>query len=117
MQTIAVLANIALHALIAWMLVEVFVNNAHRLNRKSYIFFHYVSVVAAFAAVFFQYFKHFMHYSVFITTMIAMFFVLLLEFVVFKFLYSGDRWFLNYIDWIVPMFLAMSTVYFVGTIV
>ncbi len=117
MLTIAALANIALHALIAWMLVEIFVNNAHRLNRRSYIFFHYVSVVSAFAFVFFDHFKNFSVYSVFATTMIVMVCVLTLEVVVFKFLYSGDRWFLNYVDWIVPMFLAMSTVYFVGTIV
>ena len=46
--------------------------------------------------------------------MIAMGFVLLIEIVVFNFLYSGERWFLNYVDWLLPMFLAMTTIYFVG---
>ncbi|MBI4713953.1 hypothetical protein HY771_02100 [Candidatus Uhrbacteria bacterium] len=108
---------VALHALVAWILVEVFVNNAHRLGRKQYVFFHYLSVVAAFAISFFIYFNFFATFSVFTTTWIAMFFVSLLEFVVFGYLYSGDRWFLNYVDWIFPMFLAMSSIYFVGRVI
>jgi hypothetical protein len=110
-------AIISLHALIAWVLVEVFVNNAHRLSRRVYVFWHYVSVVTAFASVFLLYFHFFAVISVFATTLIAMATILLLEFVIFRFLYSAERWFLNYVDWIFPIFLAFSTITFVGTIV
>lgn len=108
---------IALHALVAWVLVEMFVNNAHRLTRVTYIFYHYLCVIAAFAITFFVYFRFFAHGSVFFVTATAMSVVLLLELIVFGYLYSGERWFLNYVDWIFPMFLAASTIYFVGTFV
>lgn len=108
---------LGLHSLVAWVLVEVFVNNAHTLSRKPYIFFHYASVIAAFAITFFVYFKFFAApWSLFFTTMTAMSFVLLLEGIIFGFLYSGERWFLNFIDWIFPMFLAVSTIYFLGSV-
>lgn len=108
---------VSLHALIAWVLVEVFVNNAHTLSRKQYVFFHYMSVIAAFAIVFFVYFEYFGGVSVFFATVMAMVVVCLLELIVFGYLYSGERWFLNYVDWIFPMFLAMSTIYLVGSLI
>ena len=101
---------LALHSLVAWVLLEIFVNNAH-------IFFHYICVIAAFAISFFVYFEYFAAFSIFSTTCIAMVFVSFLELIVFGYLYSGDRWFLNYVDWIFPMFLAMSTIYFIGIVV
>ncbi|MBM5789528.1 hypothetical protein FJZ23_00325 [Candidatus Parcubacteria bacterium] len=108
---------IFLHALVAWVLVEVFVNNAYRLSRPQYVFFHYVSVVAAFAIAFFVYFQFFAAgWAVFFVTMTALGFVLLLEIIVFGYLYSGDRWFLNFADWIFPMFLATSTIYLMGVL-
>lgn len=109
--------TIGLHALVAWVLVEVFVNNAYRLNRRAYIFWHYVSVVTSFAAVFAFYFHQFNAFPVFIATFIAMSFVFVLEVIVFHFLYSGERWFLNFVDWLLPIFLAMSTIYFVGWLI
>lgn len=109
---------IALHALVAWVLVEVFVNNAHRLSRRQYVFFHYVSVIAAFAITFFVYFQFFAAgWTIFFVTVTVMGFVLLLELIVFGYLYSGERWFLNFVDWIFPMFLATSTIYMVGKFV
>ncbi len=108
---------IALHALIAWLLVEVFVNNAHSFSRRKFILFHYLCVIIAFAVVFFFYFSFFSTLSLFLTTVVAIASVAVLELIVFGYLYSGDRWFLNYVDWIFPMFLAMSTVYVVGKIV
>ncbi len=118
MNTILNIFVIAIHALIAWVLVEIFVNNAHYLSRRLYIFFHYVSVIAAFVMTFFVYFKYFANMpSVFFVTTVAMSIVCLLEAIVFGYLYSGEKWFLNYVDWIFPMFLATSAIYFVGKLV
>lgn len=109
---------IALHVFIAWVLVEVFVNNAHRLARKQYIFLHYASIIFAFAGVFFLYFQFFSKdQSVFFVTATAMSVLFLIELIVFGLLYSEERWFLNYVDWIIPMFLVASTIYFVGKLV
>lgn len=107
---------VALHTVLAWILVEVFVNKAHALNRNAYVALHYVSVVAAFVVLFGLYFSFFQFFTVFTVTMIAMGTLLILELVVFRYLYSGERWFLNFTDWIFPMFLAISSIYLMGTV-
>ena len=45
---------------------------------------------------------------------IAMVFLFLIEVVVFRYMYSGELWFLNYLDWIIPVFFAASGVYAAG---
>lgn len=103
---------IGIHALVAWTLIEVFVNLAHRLSRASFILWHYVVVVATFAMVFVVYQRLFdTGLSPFVVTAVGMSFVLLFEWIVFRFLYSGERWFLTWVDWILPIFLATSTIY------
>ena len=103
---------ISMHALVAWIAIEVFVNLAHGLSRASYLLWHYVVVIAAFAVLFLVYTRFFdSGASPFAVTATAMGCVLLFEFIVFRFLYSGERWFLNWTDWIFPIFLASSTIY------
>jgi len=108
---------IAFHALVAWLLVEIFVNNAHRLTRRQFVLFHYLSVVVACGLIFFVCFSFFVHLPVFAVSVVAMLSLVLIELMVFGYLYTADRWFLNYVDWIFPMFLAWSTIYAVGKIV
>jgi hypothetical protein len=108
---------IGIHALIAWILIEVFVNFAHGLKRLMYVLWHYAVVAASFAFTFWVYYTVFHIYAdVFQVTMTGLFFILLFELVVFRYLYSGDRWFLNWVDWIVPIFIATSTMYLVGSL-
>lgn len=108
---------IGIHALVAWTLIEMFVNLAHRLSRASFVLCHYLVVIAVFAGVFTLYSKVFdIGASAFVVTTVGMSFVLLFEFIVFRFLYSGERWFLNWMDWILPIFLATSTIYAVVTL-
>jgi len=108
---------IGIHALVAWTLIEMFVNIFHRLSRTSFIVWHYFVVVIVFAGVFSLYRVLFdIGASSFVVTIVGMSFVFLFEFVVFRFLYSGERWFLNWVDWIFPIFLASSTIYAVTTL-
>lgn len=106
---------IVIHALAAWVAVEFFVNLAHGLRRRSFILWHSTAVVAAFGGAF-----RFYTWVVtepatpFAVTATAMTCVLVFEVVVFRYLYSGERWFLNWVDWIFPMFLATSTIYAVA---
>ena len=103
---------IGIHALVAWTLIEMFVNYAHRLSRISFIALHYLVVIAVFTGMFALYSRVFdIGASAFAVTAVGMSFVLLFEFIVFRFLYSGERWFLNWVDWILPVFLATSTIY------
>lgn len=108
---------IGIHALIAWILIEIFVNRAHSLSRTSYLLWHYFTVIVSFAGLFWIYFFLFgTSASPFAVTIVGMGFVLFLELVVFRFLYSGERWFLNWVDWILPMFLATTTIYVVASL-
>jgi TRAP-type uncharacterized transport system fused permease subunit len=107
---------IGLHTLVAWTLIEIFVNTCHHLSRARYVFFHYVVVLGAFAAVFSVYFRFFTIFNLFWTTIVAMAFMLFFELTVFRYLYSGERWFLNWVDWIVPIFLSVTSVYWVGVL-
>lgn len=111
-MTIGTILLIGVHALIAWILIEVFVNMAHNLSRAHYLLWHYFVVIIAFAGLFSVYFTLFdVDATAFEITSIGMLFVLSLEWIVFRFLYSGERWFLNWADWILPMSLAMTTIY------
>lgn len=116
MSTLSILA-IGIHALIAWVVLEVYVNNAHRFSRLWYVLFHYAVVIFTFGVVFTLYFRFFSGVSVFWVTSIGMAYMIALEVVVFRYLYSGERWFLNFVDWIFPMFLAATTIYTVGMLI
>lgn len=116
-MSLASILLIGVHSLIAWILVEIFVNTGHRLGRCSYVAMHYATIIAAFFLVFWMFFHFFgTTTSVFWTTVIACAYILLLEWIVFRYLYSGDRWFLNWVDWIFPIFLAVTAIYLVGII-
>ncbi len=108
---------ISLHAFVAWMVIEVFVNLAHRFSRVTYLVWHYLIVVAAFVGVFGLYHRFFdTGATAFAVTATAMSAVFGFEFIVFRFLYSGERWFLNWADWILPVFLATTSIYAVMTL-
>lgn len=99
-------------ALVAWTLIEVFINHAHRLSRGWFIVWHYIVVIASFGLLFALYVRLVdTPGSPFQTTAVAMTGALVLDWIVFRFLYSGERWFLNWVDWIVPVFIATSTIY------
>jgi hypothetical protein len=111
-MTLGVAFIIGIHALVAWILIEAFVNFSYGLSRISYVIWHYVVIVAAFAGIFLLYNRFFdVGESAFDITLVGMSFVLFFELVVFRYLYSGERWFLNWVDWILPIFLATTTIY------
>lgn len=103
---------IGIHAILAWVLIEIFVNHAHKLSRIVYVILHYIVVVSSFAVLFFFYHRIFnVGSSPFFVTAVGMGFILLFEYIIFRYLYIGERWFLNFVDWILPFFLATSTIY------
>lgn len=103
---------IAIHAFVAWVLIETFVNMAYGLSRLSYVLWHYLVVILSFAGLFSIYGRFFeAGHTAFAVTMTGLACVVFYELVVFRYLYSGERWFLNWVDWIFPMFLATTTIY------
>jgi hypothetical protein len=107
---------IFLHALVAWVGIEVYVNSFHVLPRFWFVFWHYIAVFVLFSIAFSFYFRVFDHFSIFATTLLGVGSVLLIEIIVFRFFYTGELWFLNYVDWIVPVFIAASAIYLAGVV-
>ncbi len=97
------------------LLIEAVVKHYHSLSRARYVMIHYLVVVLAFATVFVFYHRFFdTGTSAFATTLTALGAILVIEIIVFRYVYASERWFLNFVDWIFPLFLATSTVYAVG---
>ena len=77
---------IGLHTFVAWVLIEIFVNTCHKLTRARYVLFHYLAVLGAFGVVFSFYYRFFGSGELFWTTMTAFGFMVLFEFLVFRYL-------------------------------
>lgn len=109
---------VGLHTLLAWVIIEIFFNIFHGLKRRTFIVLHYLGVIVSFGLVFWGYYAWFVSgASAFEVMAWVGIWTLIIELVVFRYLYSGDRWFFNYVDWIIPFFLILSTVYWVGMFV
>ncbi len=100
-----------LHTMVAWVGVELYINSFYSLPRTAYILLHYLVVFGIFVVVFGAHAKFFPSFSPFVITAIVFACILAIEFVVFRFVYSGELWFFNYLDWIFPLFLLSSAVY------
>ncbi len=83
------------------------------LGRFYFVILHYFLDIFIFGFLFFIYYKYLVKFSSFTTMAIAMIWLIVFEFIFWKFIYKGDLWFLNWVDWIVPAFLVASTIYFV----
>ena len=116
MNTVLSILFIGLHVFVSWLLIELFVNVFHGLKRQWFVLLHYLAVFLSFATVFLVYFAAFSVFSIFTVMVIAMLFLFVLEICIFRYMYSGELWFLNYIDWIAPVFIAISSVYLAGVI-
>lgn len=73
--------------------------------------------IAVVAPIFALYYKYFAHFSPFVTMAIAMISLFLVDFIWWKFIYTGKQSYLNFLDWILPAFLVASTIYFVGLLI
>ncbi|MFB6181763.1 MAG: hypothetical protein ABEJ24_02600 [Candidatus Magasanikbacteria bacterium] len=120
MQNLAQTFIVFIHSLIAWFGLAVYFvftkdfGQASGLPKLAFVLGHYLAVIILFSGVYYFYFNYFGYFSTFATMAIAVVSVFIIELVVFNFFYSGELWFLNFVDYIVPVFLAASSVYFVG---
>lgn len=120
MKTLIQILIVFLHSFFAWAGLAVYfilaqdMGQSNGIERIIFVILHYLAVVILFVIAYYIYFKNFGYFSSFTTMAIAVVSVFILELIVFNFFYSGELWFLNFVDYIVPVFLAASTVYFVG---
>lgn len=82
--------------------------------RNIFTITHWIVVAALFGLSFYLYKKWGGNLSAFAVTNIAMVTLFIIEFVVYNWLYKGELWFLNFLDFYVSFFIAASVVYFVS---
>lgn len=114
MHKAAAVLTVTIFAFFGWLPILLSLALIRDLPRPLFVLIHYLLDILVFAGVFAAYHRHVGLFSPFATMAIAMLSLFAIEFVYWKFLYSGELWFLNFVDWIVPAFLVASTIYFIG---
>ena len=102
-------------SLLTWFILGVFFAVATSLSRGVFIVSHYATTLVATAVFFSILYKFLPTLSTPFWTMIAgMISFFIIELIVFNFFYKEELWFLNFVDWIVPVFIVASTIYGLG---
>lgn len=114
MLNIVSVLTISIFSFVGWVVALGIFSQIKDFPRIWFILAHYALDILIFGALFFIYYKYFGHFSPFTTMAIAMAILFIIEFVYWKFIYTGELWFLNFWDWILPAFIVASTIYLVG---
>lgn len=109
--------SVAITTFIPWLITLAALGASLGLPRPLFILLHYTLNVLLFGVAFSIYYRGHSGVDPFTVTLIAMLSLVLFEVVYLVFIYKGELWFLNYIDWIVPAFLIATTVYGLGKII
>lgn len=104
----------AIASFLSWIIVLAFLSKLMSLPRLSFVISHYLLNILIFGIVFSALYKFTKPLSPFTTMATAMVTLFAVEFIFWKFIYTGKIWFLNFFDWILPAFLVASTIYLVG---
>lgn len=107
-------ATVAITTFIPWLITLAALGTAGSLVRPVFVTVQYVLVVLLYGVAFGIYFRDRKEVDPFTVTIIAMLCLFVYEFMYIVFFYEGSRWFLTYVDWLVPAFLIASTVYWTG---
>lgn len=107
-------ATVAITTFIPWLITLAALDTASSLTRPAFVAVHYVLVVLLFGVAFGIYFRDHKGVDPFTVTVIAMLCLFAYEFISIIFFSEGPRWFLTYVDWLVPAFLTASTIYWIG---
>lgn len=108
------LITIGITAFIPWLLLIATLGALANVPYPLFVATHWVLDVALFAVAFVLYFKGHEQETPFEVMVAAMGWLFAFDVIFFGFIYQGDLWFLNYIDWIIPVFLVATTIYLTG---
>lgn len=113
-QTMRV-ATVAITSFIPWLITLAALGAASSLPRLAFIVIHYLIVALLFGVAFGIYYKEHKGVDPFVVTVTALLCLFVYEFIYITLFSDGSRWFLTYTDWLVPVFLIASTIYWTGT--
>ena len=108
------IATVAITTFIPWLITLAALGATTTLPRPLFVLIHYILIVLLFGVAFSLYYKDRKGVDPFSVMVIAILCLFAYEMVYVGFLYEGPRWFLTYLDWLVPVFLIASTVYWTG---
>ncbi|MBI4435228.1 hypothetical protein HY630_01010 [Candidatus Uhrbacteria bacterium] len=108
------LFSVAITTFIPWLISQASLSAASVFPRPLFVLIHWLLVVLLFGVSFAIYYRGHKGVNPFTVTVIAMLCFFAFEIVYLVFLYEGERWFLTWTDWFVPVFLIASTTYWVG---
>ncbi len=101
-------------SLFTWIILGIFFAIATGLSRSFFIISHYLTSFLATALFFSILYKFFPTFSPFWTMITAMISFFIIEIIVFNFFYKEKLWFLNFTDWMIPVFIISTTIYGLG---
>lgn len=106
--------SIFMTSFVMWLFLAGYFMLTQNIARLYFVLGHYAVAFLATLGCFYILYKYLPHLSPFYTMITGMVSVFIIEFIVFKFFYKGDLWFLNFVDWMVPVFIASTTMYLLG---
>lgn len=99
---------------LTWLVLAIFFALAQNAPRLLFIIGHYITSIIATMIFFILLFKFFPTFNIFNTMISAMISFFIIELIVFTFFYKQELWFLNFLDWMVPVMIISTTIYFIG---
>ena len=106
--------TVAIYSFVPWVAVLFVLSFVSLLPRGAFIAIHYVLTVCLFGLVFHFFYETHAKKSSFITTIFALISLFLFELIFWNFFSSDAKRYLNFVDWIFPLFLIATTVYALG---
>jgi len=106
--------NVFVHTFVAWVVLMFVLNFFTSLSRDVFAFLHILFAVIIFAIVFRSYYQAHENSSHFVTVIQAIVSFVIFEIVYINFFQPGPSHLLDFIDWILPFFLVVSTIYAIG---
>lgn len=116
MSNISEILSISVYTFISWVATTgylLYFNN--KVDKLKFIGGYYIWHIVANIVVFYLFYKvNNRSLSPFAVTGVSMMAYFFVYYFVYKFLYRGELWFLNYADFIIPVFIMATVIYFLG---
>ncbi len=106
--------NILVHTFVAWAVLMFVLNFFASSSREVFVFLHFLFAIIIFAIVFRSYYQAHESPSPFFTVIQAIVSFATFEIVYINFFQPASNHLLDFVDWIFPFFLIVSTIYAVG---
>ena len=119
MNNLSDIISLAIHTFISWVAASTYMFYFYnRLEKTRFVVGFYIVTIFVNVLIYYLFFKvSNRELTPFATTSISMIIYFAIYFVIYKWFYRGELWFLNYTDFIIPVFIMTSVIYFLGVFI